>query len=214
MLSIGHGNQCVKFLSSFGVIFGFAARASRYLEDMQAHRTAIMRVRQVLSLFLLFWTPARTICWWFADLFWGISDLSGLLYGVTKLKGFVNFFKEVATRKVEHDLFKNVSKWKAFCEKRKFKRLNMASMIRYGKKCFIHLHPLIWIIKPFLILKLFWQNFCHKKASLPEPFLSLIRATSFRKKSGFEIAALFHRHQSSRDLLQKRGLGAFYCIVV
>ena len=67
----------------------------------------------------------------------------------------------------ENNLFKNVSKWPTFCDKRKFKRLNMALMIRIRRNTFnqyfIHLHPLIWIFKQLWCPKCFWQNFCQKK---------------------------------------------------
>ena len=73
-------------------------------------------------------------------------------------------------QKLEHNLYHSVFNWVTFCDKRKYKRSNMALMIRNGQKKnklhrhFPHLHPLVWIFKRFWGPKWFWQDFCPKKS--------------------------------------------------
>ena len=71
---------------------------------------------------------------------------------------------------LKHNLFKDVSKGLAILWQ------TLIQTIEYGLKntirikrmkfywYFIHLHPLIWIFKQSWCPKLFFQNFCHKKA--------------------------------------------------
>ena len=67
--------------------------------------------------------------------------------------------KQIDSR-LEHILFKNESKGPAFCDKRKFKPLNIASIMIF--KCFCY------------------QKFYHKKAGPLEPFMLQSRYKNIR----------------------------------
>ena len=75
---------------------------------------------------------------------------------------------------LEHNLFKNVSKWVTFLWQTQIQSINDPKRIKINKshRNFTHLHPLIWIFKRFWCPKGFWQFFLSQKIYSLVTFLS------------------------------------------